>query len=394
MVTIRYYINQKKKRNDGLMNVKIIITYRRKRKMLPTSIYVDGNGVTRGGKLRDPNIKAKVDAIIANYSQRVLEMGLEFEERDVDYIANRLKRNAEADFFAFAQMLIKEIANPSTHRAYLFAVKCVKDFTGRDTLAFSEMGVPFFKAMERHLTSRAGRVTGGVVLVLSLIKAIYKKAQIYYNDGDREVVPHYPLLAYFVPKKPPVTKKALGIDKIREFMNAELKGAAGMVRDIYILSFCLMGMNLVDIFNCEYTSDDKICYNRTKTKTRRDDMAYIEVQIDERIRPLVDMYRGQKHMFLFKEKYSCYASFRSVVTEYLRVNIPKLLGCEPFIFYSARHSFATIAYSDCGIDKYTVHSMLNHAAKDMSITDIYIKRNFEVENAANKKVLDLLFNGR
>lgn len=37
MVTIRYYINQKKKRNDGLMNVKIIITYKRKRKMLPTA---------------------------------------------------------------------------------------------------------------------------------------------------------------------------------------------------------------------------------------------------------------------------------------------------------------------------------------------------------------------
>lgn len=394
MVTIRYYINQKRKRNDGLMNVKIIITYKRKRKMLPTSIYVDGNGVTRGGKLRDPNIKAKVDAIIANYSQRVLDMGLEFEDRDVDYIAHQLKKNGNADFFVFTQMFTKEIPNPRTRNVYLYAARCVKKFIGRDTLGFSEMGVPFFKAMERHLISRAGHVTGGVVNVMTLIKTIYKKAQIFYNDGEKEVVPHYPLQAYLVPKRPPVPKKALSIDKIRAFMDAELSGAAAMVRDIYILSFCLMGMNLVDIFECESTIGDKICYCRTKTKTRRDDMAYLEVHIDKRISPLVDKYRGQKYMFLFKERYKNYAAFRCMVDNYLRVNIPKLLGCEPFVFYSARHSFATIAYNDCGIDKYTVHSMLNHAVKDMSITDIYIKRNFEVENAANKKVLDLLFNGR
>lgn len=174
-------------------------------------------------------------------------------------------------------------------------------------------------------------------------------------------------------------------------MAADLKGVSALVRDVYILSFCLMGMNLVDLYECEYTSDDVICYNRMKTKARRDDNAHMEIDIDERIRPLVMKYRGKRKMFNFSEKYSTYGSFQQTVIHHMRVIIPEKLGCEPITFYSARHSFATIAYNDCGIDKYVVHSMMNHVSPDMRVTDIYIKRKFDKENAANKRVLDLLF---
>ena len=59
-------------------------------------------------------------------------------------------------------------------------------------------------------------------------------------------------------------------------------------------------------------------------------------------------------------------------------------------FYATRHSWATIAVNQVGIDKYTVHSALNHLDETMKVTDIYIERNFSKENEANRKVIDYI----
>ncbi len=391
MVTLKYYINPKRKKKDGTMTVKIIVSYKRKRRMLPTSINVTSTDITKTGKLRNQELMLKINTIIAGYSKRIADMGLEFEDRDVDYIVDNLKMNCETDFFRFVEMTVSDIRIANTKKGYLFCAARVRDFVERDTLDFREMGLQFFKAMERYLVGRNGGVTGGVVQCMRILKSIYRKAFVYFNSESNEVISPYPLHAYKLPSKPHTVKRALPIERIRALMAADLKGVSALVRDVYILSFCLMGMNLVDLYECEYTSDDVICYNRMKTKARRDDNAHMEIDIDERIRPLVMKYRGKRKMFNFSEKYSTYGSFQQTVIHHMRVIIPEKLGCEPITFYSARHSFATIAYNDCGIDKYVVHSMMNHVSPDMRVTDIYIKRKFDKENAANKRVLDLLF---
>ena len=60
-------------------------------------------------------------------------------------------------------------------------------------------------------------------------------------------------------------------------------------------------------------------------------------------------------------------------------------------FYSARHSWATIARNDCGIDKGTVNDALVHVDREMSITDLYIKKDYRLINEANKKVIEYVF---
>lgn len=65
--------------------------------------------------------------------------------------------------------------------------------------------------------------------------------------------------------------------------------------------------------------------------------------------------------------------------------------CFVFIFYISRHSWATLAVNKVGIDKYTVHAALNHIDEAMKVTDIYIERDFKIENEANLKVLKYVF---
>ena len=67
------------------------------------------------------------------------------------------------------------------------------------------------------------------------------------------------------------------------------------------------------------------------------------------------------------------------------------LGIESLQYYSARHSMATIAINEVGIDKYTVNDMLCHLDPSMRVTEMYIKKDFRNINEANRKLMEYVF---
>jgi len=73
--------------------------------------------------------------------------------------------------------------------------------------------------------------------------------------------------------------------------------------------------------------------------------------------------------------------------------IGRILKIDDLEFYAGRHSWATLAVNKVGIDKYTVHAALNHIDEAMKVTDIYIERDFRIENEANRKVIEYVFGG-
>ncbi len=389
MVTFQYKVNPKQKRRDGTMNVKIIVTYKRKRKMLPTSIYCTTEDITRGGKLKNQSYIDILEKVIAGYRKKVAGMGLEYGEHELDYVVKRLLESDKLDFFLFAEQAMKEF-HGETFLGYRSAVNAVEAFIGRRSLNLKEMTRDFFVRFERYLSGRHGGLTSGDIIYINKVRTLYRKAQIKFNDESNEVLSSYPLMAYKVPKLQVTRKRALPVEEIRTIMNLDIPTPRTRVcRDLFILSFCLMGMNAADFYTAEKIVKGRVCYNRKKTKGRRADGAYIEVAIDKRIKPLADKYKGKSKAFIFSERMT-ENQFKSMVDKHIK-RVGAMAGIEGLTFYAARHSFATIAYNDCGIEKYVVHSMLNHVPQEMKITDVYIRRTFDKENDANKKVLDLLF---
>lgn len=59
-------------------------------------------------------------------------------------------------------------------------------------------------------------------------------------------------------------------------------------------------------------------------------------------------------------------------------------------FYAARHTWATLARNKANVDKATVHEALNHVDEQMRVTDIYIDKDYSQQDAANRKVLELV----
>ena len=60
-----------------------------------------------------------------------------------------------------------------------------------------------------------------------------------------------------------------------------------LAKDCFILSFCLIGMNSVDLYNAEICENSEIVYCRTKTKDRRSDNAKIRIKIHPLILPII-----------------------------------------------------------------------------------------------------------
>ena len=240
-------------------------------------------------------------------------------------------------------------------------------------------------------------------LYLGSIKKLFNEAKKKYNNKDKNLIliPNSPFEDFTMPKQETTRKRAISIEIIKNIWNLPYKDMKkgykttcryNLAKDCFIMSFCLMDMNSVDLYNATEINGETIIYYRIKTKERRLDNARMEVTVPQMIQPLIEKYKDKtgKRLFNFYQYYADEKSFNRSINIGLK-EIGSILGVDDLEYYAARHSWATIALNKVGIDKYTVHAALNHVDAAMRVTDIYIERDFVNENKANAKVVKYVF---
>lgn len=110
---------------------------------------------------------------------------------------------------------------------------------------------------------------------------------------------------------------------------------------------------------------------------------------------LVEKYRNNtgKSLFIFKESYKSINLFDAALNAGIKALKIKLKLPEDTTFYSARHTWATLAHTSASaggaeINKATIAEALNHVS-DYRTTDLYIDKDWNLIWEANKKVLQL-----
>lgn len=251
------------------------------------------------------------------------------------------------------------------------------------------------------------------------IHKMYKEAMKQYNDDDITRIPGDPfaLIDLKVPKSS--ADRSVPADVIRRIYtmpdysnNTSGTNTANFARDMFCLSFMLMGTNMADLYEIAPMRDGAIRYERRKTRDMRLDRAAIEMDVHPLAQKIIKKYAGKKLLLNLSDKYSTVRTaqrsiqnglkvIRSYLLQCYRAEMPDLSTAEimrryridKLVYYSARHSWATIARNDLNIDKWTVHEGLNHVDNATKITDIYIKKDFARINEANKKVIEYVFGG-
>jgi integrase len=420
MLTIRAEVLKDKKRADGTYNVKVRFTKDKKVKRISTDLFATDADLTSDLKLKEDSMtKQEADRLVLHYRTMVNSLHLDSENCDVSEIVNRLLCKEEAekpiDFIAFSKKWISETTIKGKDN-YTTALNSFIRFLGKEELEIKKITVDLLEQYRDYiikarnervkvLQAEGKRVPSNRCLSLYLmsLRHLYGEAQRFYNKPDKGLmrIPHTPFEYFKIPKQEATRKRAITPQQIKAIWNLPYqnihKGVKhtcrpDLAKDCFILSFCLMGINSVDLYNATELRDNRLVYYRTKTKDRRLDKARMEVVIPDMALPIIEKYRDTTGQLLFKfyQDYRDHKAFNKAINKGLK-EIGDQLQIEDLEYYAARHSWATIALNKCGIDKYTVHAALNHVDESMRVTDIYIERDFVNENKANAKVVKYVF---
>lgn len=394
-------------KKDGTSNISIKVTHKRKRRYLKTAIYVTSADLTRNGKIKSESIKDSVQDIIQQYRRKCLALGLKINAMEVDAVVEYLTlvQDEFIDFFDFGQKVAGEYESKGKKGSAAnirAALNSLKRFSGSEKLDINQISARYLKSYEEWLrVTPVGRtdtpVKGRAIsLYMGTFKALINEAKSRFNDEEQGLiqVKVSPFTKYKIPDQPVTKKRALSIETIRLIRDLEIDEKnirMNLSRDCFMLSFYLAGINAADLYTCSKIEKDIITYNRQKTTGRRRDKAEMKIRVEPEAMELFEKYRDPSgsRVFKFYHLYSTINNFNAALNKGLK-QVGAEIGVPDLTFYAARHSWATIAVNDCGIDKYLVHEALNHVDETMRMTDIYIARDFSRIWEANKKNLILL----
>ena len=217
-----------------------------------------------------------------------------------------------------------------------------------------------------------------------------------YNDEDLGVIriAHNPFIKYKIPKNPVTRKRSLTAEQIRAIKSYSVPDnmtGVMIARDVFIMSFIMVGMNSVDMYYLGIPNKGRLEYERRKTMNRRSDRAFISINVEPELLPYLERYKDSlgDRSFNFFVRYSTHKQFVHKVNAHLK-KVGDELGIPDLTLYAARHSWATIARNECGISMDDVAMCLNHKSGH-DVTDTYIKKDWSRIDRANRKVLDYVF---
>ena len=409
MVTFKAEVYAHQRKQDGTYNIKVRVTQNQKKRYLATPWFVTKDDLTRSMKLKNQKYIDLTDDLIRTYRNKCDNLGTKIKAMTVDEGVTYIEKPQEAerwdlDIVQYTRDHIKrlqETGHDGNAQSYKVAINSLVKFLGREKVSISEITVNLLKSWVDWILKQ-DRVKLGFAPhnYLSKLRAIHNMAKKEFNDEGAGIIriPNSPFSHIDLPKEPVPEKRALTIEQMKKILDLPYitspypnTNRYNFALDLFILSFALVGMNLVDLYYCECCTDGRITYDRIKTKNRRADHARISIKIQPEIQALVDKYRDPtgKRMFKFYRMYASMTTIHKAVGAGLK-KIAEAIGLDELDFYAARHTWATIAQNDAGVDKWTVHTSLNHVDDETKITDTYIRKSWDPIDKANRKVLNLV----
>lgn len=388
-------IRKQSQRKNGTYPVCVRVTYKCRHKLLTTNMVAERAQLSRSSAITDPALDEAVQTLVRRMRRAVNTIdpfALDCMEVE-DVVAHIKKALSVPEGFAldfpdyFTKIASEKTKNARTN--YMCALHSLQDFIGAEHFDISVVSSSMMHRYERFLRQKHGDGARALSLYTSAIAYVHRRArQEFNNEESAEVNIRNPFDYYKCPKQQPAQHRDVDRKVIAKMlsMRGELSGRERLGVDLFLISFALMGMNTPDIYSCAKPKDGVIIYNRTKTRDRRADRAEMHVRIEPCVKTLFSEYKdGGKMAFMFHNRYSTYQNLGRAANVGLDA-FSKRIGVGKIDFYSARHSWATIA-SSLGIDKAVVNDCICHVDPSMRVTDIYIKKDWSVMWRANAKVL-------
>lgn len=406
MPTFKAIIRKDDRKQDGTWNVKIRVTQNRESVFISTPFYVDQSKITRGYKIKDAAIISQTEKKIAEYRDMIVEIGFGVEDMNVRQIVNALeKKQDNIDFmqymFSYADNLQKT-KRTNTASIYKTAAMSLYRFNGERPLYSQQINAQFF---HKYFLSIQSLKSNTIRAYIICIRTMYKAAQLQYNDDDSGVInfKHGVFKLVTLPQQNDSERETLTVEQMQALIDTPYTGKwfYDFTKDMFILSFMCFGINAKDLFfmTKDQYQDGMLIYRRQKVVNKLGKEAEMKIKLSEPAKIILDKYSGDdKYLIDFGQHKRTIHVCRYIHGAFQNAGIEKegdylsKVGHKKgeYVFYTNRHTMASLARNECGIDYMTVHQMLNHATPNaFKTTDVYIQKNFSPLWEANEKLLDL-----
>lgn len=406
MPTFKGLVIPSKKKQDGTWNVKIRVTHKGKSRFLSTPFYVTQSQLTRGYKIKDAKINDTIDEKIKDYRNAVANIGFLADSIDIDHLITLLQnQETPIDFLDFADKYVKHLWDNNrigTAKAYNTAINSLRKYNKNLPLPFGKITAKYM--YDYFCTLQKQFKPNTVSLYIMSVRTIYKAAQLQYNDDEANltIVKHGVFRLIDTPKAETNEDNVFTKEQMQAIINVPYTGVwtTDFAKDMFIMSFVCFGINPADLLFAKKNQykDGILTYRRQKIANRVGKDAEMKIKLSDIAKIILDKYSGDKEYLIDfqghkRGKHICrfiHATFQDAGIE--KENKSNRSGSkrDEYVFYTARHTMATLARNECGIEYMTVHQMLNHATPtSLKTTDVYIQKNFSPLWEANEKLLAL-----
>lgn len=395
MITLKTYLDTRRQKANGSYPIKIRVTQNGKDFLVSTGISCleqnwDEDKISRG----EVGYQAK-NTKLRNKLNIIDMLLIDLERKGLSYSNVRLKQiieselNGESKHSVMLLDLLEEYKSTKTKKNTIETFDQTRqkiEKSGMNT-SIDDINVAWLNKFHAFCIND-GLAINSTAIHLTNIRTIINYAI------DNELTTNYPFRKYSI-KKEKKTKSTLSIEEMKLFRNFECEEHLNRYRDYFFLTFYLCGINLVDLVNLKEIKKGRIEYHRAKTNES------YSIKVEPETMEILNKYKGNEFLININETYADYRSFNSKLNKWLKkFGSVEYVGkkgkrrykplFEEISIYTARRTWATIA-AEIGIPDEVISQALGHDTTNPT-TAIYINRNLQKIDEANRKVIDAIVN--
>lgn len=405
MGIVKLYLDKRRVRDDGKYPLKLSVTSKGKYCLINLDIHILETELILkkdGYIISGPKNSSLLNRIVSSKRLQVenrlynLEMtgrirtmtNSQFKEA---IIAEEEETTTEVALFKdMFEQFVSSKDNDRTKEIYKSTYSRISHFCDIETLNISNINNSWLNSFDTFLKGLSLK-TNARSIHLRNIRAIFN----YAIDNEFISISDYPFRRFKI-KSEKTIKRALSVENLVKLRDYPCEAHQERYRDIFMLIFYLIGINIKDLLNLKEIVNGRVEYRRAKTGR------LYSIEVLPQAMMIIDKYKGKEHLLSIIEGYSDYRTFTGKINKHLQeiggTKIQKKVGGKKYteivnpLFpnlttYWARHTWATIA-AKLDIPKETIAAALGHGGN--TVTDIYIDYDQKKVDEANQKIVNYI----
>lgn len=373
--------------------IRIAVSHNGKTRYIPTMYSVDSEKDFRNGKVIKGNDKDFVNMKLRRELNR-------YEERceNIPYIdtltCSQLVSILKSPVMGEKHRTIGEVCEEflgqideedraKSYKLYKLAVGKFVDFAGEASL-MEQITPVRINAYVMYLNKSKLSQTS-VNIYITLLKVFINYA-VKNRYVEYEVNP-------FITAKVPRSKKRdtfITVEQVRMIRDSYPDThSLCVLRDIFMLTYYLAGMNLVDILEYDFRHADVMDFVRKKTRNTKEGENSIRFTIPDEAKPIIERYMDKKTGRLIFGRYKTYVSCYNVLARKMKDLAKYGKVKHHFTLYSARKSFVQHGF-ELGIPLSTLEYCIGQSMKDSRPIFNYLSIMQKHADLAIRQILDNL----